>query len=47
MSCECAHYDEDEGRYYCDVSGDQCMYFIPDSKACAEDYVEGPDAETT
>ena len=44
MSCKAATYDEDEGRYYCEVSGDQCMYLIPDSKQCAEDYQEGPDA---
>ena len=28
----------------CDVSGDQCMYYIPNSKKCAEEYGEGPDA---
>lgn len=44
MSCKCATFDPDEGRYYCSVSGDQCMYFIPSSKRCAEDYGEGPDA---
>ena len=43
MSCKCAKYDIDEGRYYCDVTGDQCMYLIPDSKKCASDYDEGPD----
>ena len=45
MGCKCAHYDPDEGRYYCDVSGDQCMYLFPSSRACARDYGEGPDAE--
>lgn len=45
MSCKCAHFDEDSGRYDCDVSGDQCIYFIPDSKACARNYGEGPDAQ--
>lgn len=45
MSCKCAKYDEDESRYYCEVSGGQCMYLIPSSKRCAEDYGEGPDAE--
>lgn len=29
----------------CLVTGDSCMFFIPDSKACAEVYGEGPDAE--
>ena len=44
MSCKAAKFDPDEGRYYCDVSGDQCMYYIPNSKRCAEKYGEGPDA---
>lgn len=45
MSCTAAKYDPDEGRYYCDISGDQCMYLIPSSKACARDYGEGPDVD--
>lgn len=44
MSCKAAKFDPDKGRYYCDVSGDQCMYYIPNSKTCAEEYGEGPDA---
>lgn len=46
MSCKCATYDPDEGRYTCSVSGDGCMYMIPNSKRCAEKYGEGPDAVT-
>lgn len=45
MSCKCAKFDLEEGRYYCEVSGDQCIYLIPNSKRCADDYGEGPDAE--
>lgn len=45
MACKAAKFDPDEGRYYCDVSGDQCMYLFPNSKACARDYGEGPDAD--
>ncbi|ADL53251.1 hypothetical protein [Clostridium cellulovorans] len=45
MSCKCAEFDEDEG-WICDVTGDRCMYFIPDSKKCAEQFGEGPDAES-
>ena len=45
MSCKCATFDEDTGRYDCSVSGDGCMYFYPDSKQCAKDYGEGPDAK--
>jgi len=44
MSCQCADYDSDEGRFICSVSGDGCLYMIPDSKRCAEEYGEGPDA---
>jgi len=43
MSCKCAKYDSDEGRYYCSVSGDSCMYLIPSSKSCADMFGEGPD----
>jgi len=45
MGCKCAKYEEDENRYYCDVSGDMCMFMSPNSKACAEEYGEGPDVE--
>ena len=45
MSCKCATYDHDEGRYSYSVSGDGCMYMFPDSKRCAEEFREGPDAE--
>lgn len=44
MSCKAAKFDPDEGRYYCEVSGDQCMYYIPNSKKCVEEYGEGPDS---
>ncbi len=45
MSCKCATFDEEIGRYQCSVSGSQCMYLIPSSQACAVDYGEGPDVE--
>ena len=48
MGCKCAKYDQDdqdEGRYYCDVTGDMCVYLMPNSARCTEDYGEGPDAE--
>lgn len=44
MNCICAKYDEDENRYYCEVSGNTCIYLIPNSKRCAEDFGEGPDS---
>ncbi|MDM8310785.1 hypothetical protein QUW36_01815 [Clostridium cadaveris] len=45
MSCKCAKYDEDEGRYYCEVTGNGCVFYIPNSKRCAELFDEGPDVE--
>lgn len=45
MSCKCAEFEEDEGRYTCSVSGDRCMFMSPNSKRCAEMFGEGPDAE--
>lgn len=45
MGCKCSSYDEDLGRYKCSVSGDECVYFIPNSKSCAEEFGEGPDVK--
>ena len=45
MACKSAKFDTDECRYYCEVTGDQCIYLIPNSKRCANEYGEGPDAE--
>lgn len=47
MSCKCATFEEDEGRYSCSVSGDGYMYMSPDSKRCAKDFGEGPDANNS
>ncbi len=44
MSCKCSKYDMDEG-YKCSVTGDRCAFMIPNSKACAEMFGEGPDAD--
>ena len=38
----CYVCDEIDGRNYCVVSGDACMFPNPDAKACAEQYHEGP-----
>ena len=43
MSCKCASYEEDEGRYTCSVSGSGCMFMSPDSMSCAILFEEGPD----
>ncbi len=42
MSCESSAFYN--GRFTCLVSGSECVYLIPNSKRCAEDYGEGPDA---
>lgn len=44
-SCKCASFDEDLGRYICSITDSECMYYVPDSKQCAEDYGEGSDAD--
>lgn len=46
MGCKCAiSYDPDTNRYECSVSGDACMFILPDPVACAKIYGEGPLAE--
>jgi hypothetical protein len=45
--CKCAKLDPEKERYECSVTGDDCMYMIPDSKRCAKDYGEGPDADNS
>ena len=45
MACKAANYDCEDGRYACSVSGDGCVFLIPDSKSCAKLYGEGPDAQ--
>ena len=32
MGCSSATFDPDEGGYQCAVSGNDCMYFMPDSR---------------
>lgn len=44
MSCKCAHPTDAYHGWECDVSGGTCMFLIPNSRACAEIYGEGPDA---
>jgi hypothetical protein len=45
MSCKAAKFEPEDGRYTCDVTGDGCIWLIPNSKRCVEVYGEGPDAE--
>jgi hypothetical protein len=46
MSCKCSKFDEDLGRYVCNITDSECIYYIPNSKRCAEEYGEGPDVES-
>ena len=46
MACSCAKVTDEYHGCECAVSGDACMFLYPNSKACAEMYGEGPDAET-
>lgn len=43
--CKAAYHTDEWHGYGCNVTGDACMFLYPDSKACAEKYGEGPDAE--
>ncbi len=42
MSCKCASWNSDKGNV-CSVTGDGCIFMIPNSKVCDEMYGEGPD----
>ena len=45
MGCKCAKFDSDSGRWTCEVSGDGCIYLIPNAKLCKEEYGEGAESE--
>lgn len=44
MACLAAVPTDEYHGWACDITGDACMFLVPDSKACAEQYGEGPDA---
>ena len=41
-TCKCAKYDNEEFAYMCNVTGDRCLFYIPDAEKCYEIYHEGP-----
>ena len=45
MSCQCASRTDEYNGWKCEITDGPCMFMIPDSKACAEKYGEGPDAD--
>lgn len=42
--CKCAIVTDEYHGWRCSVTDGACMFLIPDSKACAERFGEGPDA---
>ena len=44
MSCKAAKRTDEYHGWECEVTGGACVFYFPDSKACAEQYGEGPDA---
>lgn len=47
MSCKCAERTDEYHGWACSVTDGACMFYHPDSKACAEKYGEGPDAHSS
>ncbi len=45
MSCRFANQTDEWHGWECSITEGPCMYLMPDSKACAKEYGEGPDAE--
>lgn len=43
--CKAAYHTDEYHGYGCSITEGACMFIYPDSKACAEKYGEGPDAE--
>lgn len=46
MSCKCAIPTDEYSGWECSITGGACMYLVPNSKRCAKEYGEGPDAYT-
>lgn len=45
MGCKYAKVTDEYHGWECLTTEGACMFLFPDSKACAEKYGEGPDAE--
>lgn len=43
--CKAAYHTDEWHGYGCEMTESACMFLLPDSKVCAEQYGEGPDAE--
>lgn len=42
--CKEAYHTDEWHGYGCSITEGACMFLYPDSKACAREYGEGPDA---
>lgn len=45
MACKAAIPTDEYHGWECEITGGACMFLCPNSKACAEQYGEGPDAD--
>lgn len=45
MTCKCAKRTDEYHGWECEITEGACMFFVPNSRLCAELYGEGPDAE--
>ena len=45
MACKAARALDEYHGWECEITGGACMFLIPNSKACAEKYGEGPDVQ--
>ena len=43
--CKCAYHTDEFHGWGCKITGSSCVFLYPDSKAYAERYGEGPDAD--
>lgn len=44
MACKCAKRQGMFARYECKVTGDECVFLIPNARSCASIYGEGPES---
>lgn len=43
--CKAVYHTDEWHGYGCSITEGACMFLYPDSKACAREYGEGPDAD--
>ncbi len=45
MGCKYVKKTDEWHGWKCAITNNACMFLVPDSKRCAKEYGEGPDAE--